>query len=102
MPQFITNSFITVNLPFITRLSDVFQAEEQIAVEWISPEDNRVSLFDGLYEYEQNTSETFTIRGKPGFCSAVTEELDKHGRIVDKRPQNPSVKFWIHLSGKRA
>lgn len=102
MSQHITPSTFKVHLSFLTRLFDTFQPEEQIAVEWISPENDGASLFDGRYKYGKNVSETFMIRGKPGFCSAVTAELGKHGRVVDKRPQNASVKFWIHLSGRRA
>lgn len=102
MSRQITSSTIKLSIPFATRLTDLLQPEEQIVVEWVSPESEKVSLFAGLYEYEKNATETFTIKGKPGFCSLILSELNHHGSVIDKRPQNPSVKFWIHLTGRRA
>lgn len=101
MPQLIYSSSVKVIIPLRVQLGDFFQPDEQLAVEWISSEFQDVSLFSGLLHYTKNTGETFVIRGKPGYCSAVLAELNMHGIIVDKRPQNPSVKFWVHLTGKR-
>lgn len=101
MSQFITHTNVNLPVSLTIRIADFFQAEEQIAVEWLSPEKKEVTLFSGLYSYEKGASETFIVRGKPGYCTAVLKELGTHGTIIDKRPQNSSVKFWIHLSGRR-
>lgn len=102
MSQLITPDSVRVSLPFVSRFADFFRTDEQIAVEWISPELKNVSLFTDLFRYDKSVIETFTIRGKPAYCAAVLTELASHGTILDKRPQNASVKFWIHLSGRRA
>ena len=88
-------------IPCVVRLSEMFQTEETITVEWMSPRNNEVSLFKGLYKYEKGSSETFMINGKPGYCAMVLEELAAKGMIIDKRSQSSSIKFWIHLSGKK-
>ncbi len=83
------------------RIADVFQTEERVVVEWKSSEEHPVFLF-GKYEFASGQGETFTIQGKPGFCSAVLSELGKNGLMIDKRPLVYSTsRFWIHLTGKK-
>jgi hypothetical protein len=101
MPRLITSSSVKISIPLANRLTDIFQPEEQIVVEWVAPENDNVSLFAGLYDYEKNVTETFTIKGKPGFCAFVLSELNHHGLVIDKRTQSKTVKFWIHLTGRR-
>jgi hypothetical protein len=93
---------IDVSLPLMIRFFDLFQTDERVIVEWKSSEEHPVSLFNGRFHYECGEGETFTIQGKPGFCSAVLSELGRNGLMIDKRPLIHSTsRFWIHLSGKR-
>jgi len=42
----------------------------------------RVEVLWGLFTYEKGERRTIIIRGKPGFCAAVLEDLRKKGQIL--------------------
>ena len=98
----ITNYDVRITIPIRDRFKDLFQTDEKVIVEWKSSEEHPVSLFNGKFHYECGEGETFTIHGKPGFCSAVLSELGRNGLMIDKRPLiHSTARFWSHLSEKR-
>jgi hypothetical protein len=77
---------IKVRIPFFTRVADLFRPEEEIKVEWTSPDYSKtnVSLFWGLISWESEKGErkTFVIQGKKGFCSAVMKNLKDNAQVT--------------------
>lgn len=71
-----------IRLSLFTRFLDLFKPADEVKVEWTSPAYERVEVLWGLFTYEKGERRTIIVRGKPGFCSAVLEDLRKKGQIL--------------------
>ncbi len=56
--------------------------EEEIKLEWTSPNYEKVEMFGGLYRSEKGERKTIIIRGKKGFCESVVSQLSTNGNIM--------------------
>ncbi|RCK78873.1 MAG: hypothetical protein OZSIB_1023 [Candidatus Ozemobacter sibiricus] len=70
-----------VQVSLLTRVLDFFRAEDEVRVEWTSPEYERVDVLWGLLRWEKGERRTIVIRGKPGFCAAVLADLQRQGQL---------------------
>lgn len=68
-------------LPFAQRFVDMFKPDEEICIEWTSPQFERRSYLWGLFVAERGERRSFVVRGKPGFCKAVLQELQTNGTV---------------------
>ncbi|MCB0832142.1 MAG: hypothetical protein KDC45_01630 [Bacteroidetes bacterium] len=94
----ITPETVEVSIPRWRRFLDFFQPEDNILVEWRSPDSEHVQLFKGLQEFEPARNATFVVRGKPAYCDYVVRELAAKGTITDKRNGNLWIGFWMRRS----
>ena len=84
MPTLLTPATIPAALEgigFFTKIADAFRPEEQVKIEWTSPDYEKFSILWGLVKYERGQRMTFEIKGKPGFCAAVVRELSSTGNL---------------------
>ena len=73
------------SVPLLTRLADAFKAEEEILIEWTSPNYVKVEIFFGFVRYERGERCTFRIRGKPGFAAEAIKHLSSQGTILERK-----------------
>lgn len=74
----LTPQTMTIALGLIDKFMDNFRADEQIILEYTSPDYERVTILWGLFEWEQGCRKTITIQGPKGFCNAVLKELESN------------------------
>jgi hypothetical protein len=68
-------------VPLWTKFVDVFRVEEEILIEWTSPNYQKIELLGGLVLFEQGERRTLRIRGKPGFIAEALKHLSQQGTI---------------------
>ncbi len=68
-----------VAVPLMEKFLDIFRKDEEILIEWTSPNYTRTSMLWGLWETEKGERKTFRVKGKPGFVQAVLRELNDNG-----------------------
>jgi len=64
-----------------TKFVDVFRVEEEILIEWTSPEYRKIEILGGLVLFEQGERRTLRIRGKPGFIAEAIKYFSQQGTI---------------------
>lgn len=68
-------------VPLWTKFVDVFREEEEILIEWTSPNYQKIEILGGLVLFEQGERRTFRIRGKPGFIAEAIKHFSQQGTI---------------------
>jgi hypothetical protein len=64
---------------FIQRFSDVFRKEETLRIIATGPDYVEVAVLWGLVHFERGEKKEFIIKGPPGFCKAVLEQMKLQG-----------------------
>uniref|UniRef100_A0A831XFF7 Uncharacterized protein n=1 Tax=Geobacter metallireducens TaxID=28232 RepID=A0A831XFF7_GEOME len=99
MPTLLTPATIPAaleGLGLFTKIADAFRPEEQLKIEWTSPDYEKISILWGLFKRERGQRMTFEIKGKPGFCAAVVRELSSTGNIqIIGQPRSSALRRAI-------
>jgi hypothetical protein len=81
----LASSGVSVSVPLLSKVFDLFKEEEELLVEWTGPDYVKVEALFGLLSVEKGERRTLRIRGKPGFIGAVLENLQSNGKIQWKK-----------------
>jgi hypothetical protein len=66
-------------IPIIIKFLDIFRKDEEILIEWTSPDAVRITILWGAIKLEKGERKIFTVKGKPGFVQTVLRDLQKKG-----------------------
>lgn len=75
MEVIISSATIAAAVPLLVRIKDQFRAEEEVVFEWTSPSYFRLSLFWDALVFEKGERKTIRIRGKPGYCAVIVQQM---------------------------
>jgi hypothetical protein len=70
-----------IKIQSVSPLKDIISSEEEVRVEFVTY--TKSTFLYGAYTFEKGRKIIVQIRGKPGFCAAVINELKANGHTLN-------------------